>query len=559
MQEEVNFKNLFGLFKKQGVSEVIISPGSRNAPLIEAFVADDFFNLYSIIDERSAGFFALGLAQQSLKPAILVCTSGSAALNYAPAIAEAYYQALPLIVLSADRPARWINQQEGQSINQNEVFKNYVKASFTLPENLSKLTDHLHAQRIFNEACLVASRNRKGPVHINIPLEEPLYGRADSNYPLRPMHELGRANLNDQELADLSEIWSESQAVMILCGQIHPDESLRKELIALKQKHPGIVVLTESLSNAFHPSFVNCIDTIIEGIEIEDHFRPELLISVGEHLVSKKIKALLRKFKPDYHWSIKESLQIEDTFNALTHKLTAEPQRVLEQLLEFEHKEASEFSRTWEKLNRKKQQLHANFVKTLPFSDMRVFQFFLDAVPEDFQIQMGNSTVVRYAQLFEAARFNKQFGNRGTSGIDGCSSTAVGAAVGSNEPVVLITGDVAFQYDSNAFLNDYVSSKLRVLVINNAGGNIFKIIPGPENMDAGRGFLESPHAYTAEAIAKRSNMIYQRASSMSEFQEALDNFFKLDAQSAVVLEVFTDSELSATTLKAYFKHLKSQA
>jgi 2-succinyl-5-enolpyruvyl-6-hydroxy-3-cyclohexene-1-carboxylate synthase len=556
MRKAVNLKNLFSLFREKGIEDVVISPGSRNAPMIEAFASDKAYHCHSIIDERSAAFFALGISQISRKATILTCTSGTAGLNYSAALAEAYYQGVPLIALTADRPKRWIDQQEGQSIRQNDMFSNFVKGSFELESNLSEIEDHDHAVRILNEAINLAHSGRPGPVHINVPLEEPLYGREDSEHPTRMITDLSPSKLSDELYSNLSEIWEQASRIMILVGQMHPEDSLQEELIKLKEKHPGLVILTESISNCYSESFINCIDRVIDGVQDDESYRPYLLITFGENLVSKKLKALLRKQKAKWHWSVKLGDSLEDTFNSLTHRIRVRETDMLHKMNQWLIKSDNGFEQGWAELKQKRSSKHSDFLENIAYSDFQIFEKLLSSVPEEYMIQMGNSTVVRYAQLFDSMRSNDQFANRGTSGIDGCTSTAVGATLKAQRPGLLITGDVAFLYDSNAFLNEHVPAQLRVIVINNSGGGIFKIIEGPEKMDKGREFLESPHKYSARHIVEASGLEYRFAKNMDELETALETFFELDSDKAVVLEVFSDGDLSADILKSYFNHLK---
>lgn len=556
MGEAVNLKRLFEIFERKGIEDIVISPGSRNAPIIEAFSSNDFYKTYSVIDERSAAFIALGISQISRKATLLTCTSGTAGLNYSAALAEAFYQGVPLIALTADRPKRWIDQQEGQSIRQAGMFSNFVKGSFELDQNLGDIEAHEHAVRVVNEAINLAHSGRPGPVHINIPLEEPLYGRKDSTHPIRTISDHTTSSISEEQSAELKMIWHQAERIMILVGQIHPEDSLQEALIKLKETHPGIVILSESISNCYSKSFINCIDRVIDGVQDNASYRPELLITFGENLVSKKLKALLRKQKAKWHWSVKQGDSMEDTFNALTHRIRVRESDMLDMMGQWLRKADNAFDKHWAELRQIRASKHSSFLENVEYSDFRIFHEILSRVPEIFMIQMGNSTVVRYAQLFEEMRMNPQFSNRGTSGIDGCTSTAVGAAAKSSRPTLLISGDVAFQYDSNAFLNDLVPANLRVIVINNAGGNIFKIINGPEKLSQGRELLETPNSYTAEALSERAGLEYHSARNSSELNSALSTFFELGTEKARVLEVFSDGELSAKILKSYFNHLK---
>lgn len=249
-------KALVDLCFLHGVEHVIISPGSRNAPLIISFSGSERFECLSIVDERSAGYFALGLARETRKPVALVSTSGTAALNYAPAVAEAFYQQIPLVVITADRPKEWINQSDGQAIEQPGIYNNFIRYQCTLPLSGGHKDDEWYMNRILNEAFQKCTGQVSGPIHINVPMREPLYGKTVyPNKPARKIEILSGDSLLCDEAIDLliSEI-QRYERVLILAGAMHHDRELKEALKILSSK--GVVVLTETLSNIEDDSFI---------------------------------------------------------------------------------------------------------------------------------------------------------------------------------------------------------------------------------------------------------------------------------------------------------------
>ncbi|MBC7439496.1 MAG: 2-succinyl-5-enolpyruvyl-6-hydroxy-3-cyclohexene-1-carboxylic-acid synthase, partial [Flavobacterium sp.] len=298
----------------KGLTDIIISPGSRNAPLTIGFVNNPNFNCYSIVDERCAAFFAVGMAQQLQKPVAVVCTSGSALLNYYPAFAEAFYSQISLVVISADRPQNKIDIGDGQTIRQQNVFENHSLYNANLTENASVQNDLKIGEAID------FSKYKKGPVHINAPFEEPLYEtvaelsikvKNDDNFSIPETFYLDK-------LEEFATIWNQSTRKLILAGVNNPFP-VEEEITEKIASDNSIIVLTETTSNLHHPTFINNIDTIISPFSDKDSedFQPEILITFGGMIVSKRVKSFLRKYKPKHHWHI-DSLRAYDTFGALT-------------------------------------------------------------------------------------------------------------------------------------------------------------------------------------------------------------------------------------------------
>jgi len=489
-----------------GIENVIISPGSRNAPLTIGFVNHSKIKAFSIVDERSAGFFALGIAQQTQKTTALVCTSGSALLNYYPAVAEAFYSSIPLVIISADRPRHLIDIGDGQTIRQEYVFTNHILFNANLidvksPDGINGDYEVLFPSSAVEETsldnemliakALLIAKEQSGPVHINVPFDEPLYETIEEMKVMisetSPICEknividniIEESTLGIDKIHDLAEIWNNSSKKMILIGSNNPDELLQSQLDEISSD-ASVIVLTETTSNINNNEFINCIDKVIfpmNDAELEE-LAPDILLTLGGMIVSKKVKYFLRKFSPKHHWHIDVN-NANDTFFCLEYHFTISPQLFLGQFLPQLTVKDSDYKNNWLKIKSLRDVRHEDYMKNAEFSDLKTFEIVLKKMPYNIHLQLANSSIIRYAQLFNLHSSLEIYCNRGTSGIEGSTSTAIGASYFSKDQTVLITGDIGFIYDSNALWNNYIKNNYRIILINNSGGGIFRFIPGP--------------------------------------------------------------------------------
>jgi 2-succinyl-5-enolpyruvyl-6-hydroxy-3-cyclohexene-1-carboxylate synthase len=534
----------------KGITNIIISPGSRNAPLTIGFAQNPNFKCYSIADERCAAFFALGIAQQTKLPTAIVCTSGSALLNYYPAVAEAFYSQIPLIVISADRPQSKIDIGDGQTIRQENVFQNHSVFNANLNEDASVEND-LKINKAIETAIL-----RKGPVHINAPFEEPLYETVDAlsvQSKITHSEEIIGTKIIEN-LEDVLSIWNSAKRKLVLVG-VNESNVIDQEIVDNFANDPSIVVLTETTSNLHHPSFINSIDTLITPFDDDDFkaFQPEILITFGGMIVSKRIKAFLRKYKPKHHWHI-DTLRAYDTFGALTQHFVMKPNDFFKSLLSQSVNVESDYFSKINTIYDLRKIRRQEYLDKISFSDFKVFEKVLETLPVDSQLQISNSSAIRYAQLIHLDPSIEVFCNRGTSGIDGSTSTAIGAAVGSGKQTVFITGDIGFLYDSNALWNAYIPKNFKIILINNGGGGIFRILPGHEEKPVFNTYFETSHQLTAEHLAKMYKMNYYTATNVASLQENIKSLYN-DDNVAAILEVFTPTFENDVILKNYFKQL----
>jgi 2-succinyl-5-enolpyruvyl-6-hydroxy-3-cyclohexene-1-carboxylate synthase len=544
-----------------GMKNVVCSPGSRNAPIVIALDEHPDVTCFVVHDERSAAFFALGMSQQLNEPVGIICTSGSAALNYFPAIAEAFYQCVPLVVITADRPEEWINQGDGQTIVQKNVFGEHVRYACQFSEKINSEDQKWYLEREISIAFSEGNTVWKGPIHFNISLQEPLYGTEEYEPEKSRKIEIVRGTFH---LTSSNRIVCEKalqlERKMIICGQMDSNPTLLAQL-KIFAEDTSVVVLVENTSNLVDMQFIHCIDRTLNSIsELElENYAPDLLITIGGAVVSKKIKAFIRKQKPKLHWKVGFEFPYMDTYQCLSHSFLAQPEIFFSELNSLKYdKNCSNYGSKWKQLDFTIQDKLPAFFEKVAHSDIKVFETILDYLPEMSHLHMANSSVVRYCQLFDPIKSIKYWSNRGTSGIDGSSSTACGAAVIKKEDFhILISGDISFLYDSNAFWNQYLTPNLRVILINNGGGGIFKIIPGPASSKQLEKYFEAQHNYDAKHISEAFGLVYYQANSMEQVESQMEEFYQYDANGRPkLLEIHTKGDLNPEKLEDFFNAMK---
>lgn len=546
----------------QGMRHVVCSPGSRNAALIVAIDNHPDLETTIVVDERSAGFVAMGMAQQFKAPVGVVCTSGSAMLNYYPAVAEAYYQCIPLVVISADRPKEWVNHGDGQTIVQSGVYTNHIHAEVEVPEYVGE-NDTAAFDASIIDAFQAGNGDWKGPIHFNCPITEPMYETVERPQVDVPgLSEIEMARMTADEKNALEQTWNASSKRLILCGQMNPNPVLLNALIDLCEDS-SVAVLVENTSNLVHQKFSHCIDRSLSSIPEEalEDFQPDLLISMGGAVVSKRIKAFLRNAPIQTHWRVGAAFPEMDTYRKLTHSTKVSPSVFARTLLDLERAmHPSSFGWKWKQMDFLNQERLGEFISTAPYSDLSVFDVVLDCIPDNAHLHMGNSSVVRYCQLFNPVKSIRYYANRGTSGIDGSLSTAVGASVAApNNLHVAILGDLSFFYDSNAFWNNAVGENLKTIVINNGGGGIFRIIEGPERIAQLDRYFETENNGSVAGMCSAYNVAYLSAQTLEEVEKGMQDLLTGDFEGRpALLEVFTPNKENDPVLKGFFNYFKTR-
>jgi 2-succinyl-5-enolpyruvyl-6-hydroxy-3-cyclohexene-1-carboxylate synthase len=547
------------------IRQAVICPGSRNAPLTLAFARHPDIQTFVIPDERSAGFIALGLAQSSKKPVVLICTSGTAVANLYPSVIEAFYQQVPLLVITADRPPEWTDQQEGQTIRQQNIFQNHVLASYQFPVAFENKDAVWHANRIINEAILKITGEIPGPVHVNVPLREPFYPTDDERfvYPkdLRIIRQLPhKRNLTNEQYGEISEELGDFQRILVVAGQGIRKKELIDSLDKV-QKNNSWVILGDVIGNIF--SLANAIqkhDLILMKKEHQEVLAPDLLITLGQSVLSKGLKGFLRRAHPQAHWHIGEEADIVDTYKSLTRKINIDPVTFLAALTKHpgrKNKSQEEFHCRWLNAEKTATEVLDNFLNKVDKGEFLAARHVLESLPADCDLHLSNSMPVRYANYL-GLRGRSQisvWANRGTSGIDGCTSTAVGHALNSKRLQVLLTGDLAFFYDRNALWHKYLPDNLRIVVLNNHGGGIFGLIDGPNRLPELDEYFVTDQRLNAKNTADDFKMAYFSVHNIAELTGILEKFFDKNA-GAAILEIETDAATNHRVFELFKEHCK---
>lgn len=553
-QQQNNINALISALSQKGLKNVVISPGSRNAPLVMAFQRHTSIKCYSVVDERSAGFVALGMAKKLQEPVALLCTSGSAVLNYYPAISEAYYMQVPLIVISADRPADLLDRWDGQAIHQFEVFKPHIRSSFNTPDN----SDFAQFQTFFDLGAKAYSNSIstiQGPVHINVPLKEPLYANAEDVFEY-PVFELPSSVIPSQN-TDLpvmdDNFFVNFSKILVLNGAANSSLDCNFILNKIKDRK-AVVILSDIISGKHSESSFQNWESIVlnSNDEQKSELLPDLLITTGKMFLSKSLKNLLKKSKIKAHWHIAENGYCADTFYSNPSIFKISDQDFFERFEEHLPEQLNQdYFNAWNKLS----ELHKIKSEGLNVNDYNEFNLlvkFLKALPsEKLNLNISNSMSIRlaaYNMHCLDAQWNI-YSNRGVSGIDGCTSTAMGMALLDSSLNFLITGDLAFLYDVNAFFINEKPQNFKVLIMNNQGGGIFKNIEGPSKMKESDPYLYTPHLFNAKHIASHYNINYISADNQEQFDKGLKEF--IQSQDLCFFEVFSDSNHNTEFFNQY--------
>lgn len=549
---------LSALLSEHGITDAVVSPGSRNAPLLVALSRNENIAMHVVVDERSAGFIALGMALTQGRPVALVCTSGTALLNYAPAVAEAYYRRVPLIVISADRPKEWIDQDDSQTIVQPEALSNYVKRSYNLPVDCSK-ADRWFANRSINDAILTAVSGRQAPVHINIQLGEPLGALSDfSGEVFRSIQLIDpAATLSTARSRELGRTIASPRKVMIVAGFLRPDKTLNRALNRLAAL-PNIVVLTETISNLHGNAFVDCIDSALSSLApytIEE-MRPDVVITLGGALVSRHIKQFLRNNPPQEHWHVGISRTTIDCFMSLTTRIEMSPEIFFPLLASAmqPHTTSCDYARQWSVVKNRALSLRQAFTARAPWSDFKAFGTLIPMIPRRWNVHYSNGTSIRYAQIFGGHSYHRCECNRGVSGIDGCTSTAIGASIAYKSGVtLLITGDMSAQYDIGALACSHISPRFKMIVISNGGGGIFRFVRSTRSLDIlEECFCVNNTMLPFRELAAGYGFEYMEVENEQDLRDVFPRFRDI-ADRPAMLVIKTPAEESAVVLNSFFE------
>ena len=566
--EDPVISELVALLQAHGVRDLVLCPGSRNAPLVHALSHQlAGATCHSIIDERSAGFYALGLALATHRAVVVCCTSGTAVANLHPAVAEAYYQGVPLIVLSADRPERWIGQWAGQTLPQPELFGSLVRKAVHLPEPHTE-EERWYCNRLINEALLAALAPLPGPVQINVPISDPgvsllpptlaehTPGSSDRRpigmQPGRCIQQLYPCRIDAQAVEPLLSRLVTFERKMILVGQESWSAATSTRETFPQSLREQFLCIGESLSNS--PVSICSLDALLASLSEADRraLQPDLLITLGGHIVSNKMKQYLRTYPPRETWHLSPDSTVVDLFCSLTEQIIAPIGPFLDTLAHgLAGLASSPYAGHWrERIDRLPS-------PTPRYSSLAVVESLLSHLPEEpCVLHLANSSSVRYAELFRKPRRLLTLCNRGTSGIEGSLSTALGfARQRAEERHFIVIGDLSFFYDLNALGLPEVGSNVRVLLLNNQRGSIFQSLPTLEMDRLSQRYITAEHQLQAQGWSESCGWEYLSVHEASELEETI-TYFVGPAERPRLLEAFVSSEDEIDELQTYFKQIQ---
>lgn len=557
-KENVNI--LTSLLLEYGVSDAVVCPGSRNAPIVHNLSVCEAIRCRPVTDERSAAFYALGLAIATRRPTVVCVTSGSALLNVMPAVAEAAYQHVPLVVISADRPQQWIDQLDGQTIPQSDALGRFVRKAVQLPEPHNDEERWL-CRRLVNEAMHLATCRQGAPVHINVPISEPLFEFDTEQLPqLSRFNNIKRAAIKDASM-DMPDAFHDATRPMIVIGQLAHGTISHETIRSLSEKY---VVMSEPLSNPSYMTihFDEAIRYIVsDNSSINDDeddktaYYPDYVIYVGDTLVSKPARRFLRNAKAPSCLITPDAADIHDPLMTLTDIVECDSDSINALLASLcdapDTDERCRFHDRWQSFL-DAYAAHADAYAP-EYSQMATVKYFEEQLADldiDICVHYANSSAVRLACIYAQ---HYVWCNRGVNGIEGSLSTAAGFSLATHDMTVCVIGDLSFFYDQNALWNSNLRGNLRIILLNNRGGGIFRQLPGLSDSPAADDLVMASHENTAQGICTQNDIGYLSAKSMDEMQIGIVTLLTRESERPMLLEVFTDSNDDVKALEKYFK------
>lgn len=557
-KENVNI--LTSLLLEYGVSDAVVCPGSRNAPIVHNLSVCEAIRCRPVTDERSAAFYALGLAIATRRPTVVCVTSGSALLNVMPAVAEAAYQHVPLVVISADRPQQWIDQLDGQTIPQSDALGRFVRKAVQLPEPHNDEERWL-CRRLVNEAMHLATCRQGAPVHINVPISEPLFEFSTEQLPqLSRFNNIKRAAINDASM-DMPDAFHDATRPMIVIGQLAHGTISHETIRSLSEKY---VVMSEPLSNPSYMTihFDEAIRYIVsDNSSINDDeddktaYYPDYVIYVGDTLVSKPARRFLRNAKAPSCLITPDAADIHDPLMTLTDIVECDSDSINALLASLcETPDTDERCRFHDRWQSFLDACAAHADAYAPeYSQMATVKYFEEQLADldiDICVHYANSSAVRLACIYAQ---HYVWCNRGVNGIEGSLSTAAGFSLATHDMTVCVIGDLSFFYDQNALWNSNLRGNLRIILLNNRGGGIFRQLPGLSDSPAADDLVMASHENTAQGICTQNDIGYMSAKNMDEMQIGIVTLLTRESERPMLLEVFTDSNDDVKALEKYFK------
>lgn len=544
------YQIIIGLLKKFGIKHCVLSAGSRNVPFVHSIEEDPFFHCYSVVDERSAGYFALGLAQELNEPVVISCTSSTATCNYWPPVAEAFYQGVPILVMTSDRDPAMLGQWEDQMIDQVGMYDRHVKKSVNLPL-VNNRDDEIYCQRLVNEALLELNHHGTGPVHINIPTKN--YSNSFPCNKIMDVTKIDRLCLDDSKELWLAKInrLKKAKRILVTCGQAsYVSEKLQKEIKEFFQLY-NAAVSVEYMSNIELEEALNtvvCMDSRFTISKKTKELMPEIVISFGGQIFSS-MKEQLRKFAGEFeHWLVQEDGRVVDMYKSLTTVFECKPEYFFDLCVSQAGKGMKNDRVYYQQF---KEYVDTVQIPEFPFSHVYAIKEVVEKIKSDSILHLSINDSIRITNFFKLNSRIKVYANIGTHGIDGCLSSFLGQAAVSNKPSYLIIGDLAFFYDMNAMRLRHIGKNAHILLVNNNGGSEFYFNQMYQN-EASDLHTTARHSTQAEGWVKSNQFIYLSAHDKESMRIALETFMRDDLDKPVFLEVFTEMKTDSDVIYDFF-------
>lgn len=543
------YQIIIALLKKYGISHCVLSAGSRNVPFVHSIEEDPYFHCYSVVDERSAGYFALGLAQELNEPVVISCTSSTATCNYWPPVAEAFYQGVPIVVLTSDRDPAMLGQWEDQMIDQVGMYDRHVRKSVNLPI-INSRDDEIFCQRLVNEALLELDHRGTGPVHINVPMKS--YNNSFNVKTLPDVTKIDRLGINDNdsEWDKKIEKLKAAKRILLTCGQNSYVSPKLQDGIKQFFKKYNSAVLLDYMANVELEEGINttvCMDARYITDKKTKELLPDIVISFGGNIFSG-IKEQLRKFAGQFeHWLIQEDGRVVDLYKSITTIFECKP----EYFFEYCNRHASGSMNDRKYYEEFRSYTDSVIIPEFEWSHIYAIKEVVERIPSESILHLSINDSIRITNFFKIKPGIKTYANIGTHGIDGCMSSFLGQAAVSNKPSYLIIGDLAFFYDMNAIRLRHIGNNVHILLINNEGGSEFYFNRMWKNK-ASDLHTTARHFTQAEGWVNSNNFIYLSAHDKESLQSCIKEFMRNDQDKPVFLEVFTEMKHDADMIYDFF-------
>lgn len=538
---------LISLLKQFNIRHIVLSPGTRNTALAGSIENDEFFQCYSIVDERSAAYFALGLSEALEVPVCVSCTAATATCNYLPAIKEAYERQIQLVALTADQNPYEMFHMEDQCIDQVDMFHGYVKMAVDVPKVMNN-DDYWYCNRRINEALLELNHHGKGPVQINYHMSYSLDEISTYDVKDLPITRKIDRYEEDCDFAALAEIVKNKKRILVVGGsEFDQTGKLRDSLNEFTEKY-NCVVICDTYANIFSDNEKIMNPRALGDVITQDqipYLAPDLIISFGAVYYSTVKYFMSHYAKVAEHWQIAVDGMINDGYHCLKKVFELRPEEFFTHINQYsDGMNNKEYFESWKK------RLDMMHFQDLDFTNLAVIREFCAALPENALLHTTVLDSIRMSNYASMKSTVRCFANVGADGIDGALSTYLGQGTSEEELVYLLIGDLSLMYDMNALLQK-IPSNIRILVVNNYAGAEFHKNFGLERIPTLNKYIAAGHSVKIANCCISSQFEYMTATDMKELKNQLNSFMK-PSDRPILLEVFTDADKDAKALKKYW-------